>query len=321
MNWKPSASPEDKLQITCVGAGTIGSGWAAHFLARGHDVSIWDPAQNSKERAQGLISAAWPSLTELGLDAGADRTRLKFSGTLAEALADADYIQESAFEDLSTKQDLFALIDEHAAAGAVIGSSTSCLDMNDIAATSQNQDRMLVAHPFNPPYLVPLVEIVAGKRTSKQALDWLVAFMKSNAKAPVVLHKYVEGFIANRFQEAIWRETLNLLDEGVATAEDLDIALIEGPALRWPLLGQLLTYQLGGGAGGIENYIELCKESFQSQGLGRFAAPMITDEMKATLSAAAQNQAAGLSQDELIKKRDAFLVSTLRERKRLADKS
>ena len=315
--WTPSSPPENSFRIACIGGGTIGAGWAAHFLARGHDVAIWDPAPDIEERAQQIISIAWPSLTKLGLAQGADRSRLQFAGSLAEAVAEADYVQESAYEDLATKQEIFALIDQHSPDGAVIGSSTSCLNMTDISLKSRIPERMLVAHPFNPPYLIPLVEIVGGEKTSEQALDWLVTFMRHNAKAPVVLHKYIEGFIANRYQEALWRETLNLLNEGVSTAKDLDTALIEGPSLRWPLLGQLLTYHLGGGPGGIDNYIDLCMEAFQSPGLARFPAPVITADLKATLTSAAENQASGLSHDDLARKRDAFLVSILLERERL----
>ena len=317
MMWNPLASPTDKLRIACVGAGTIGSGWAALFLAHGHDVAVWDPAPGNTKAVKHNISLAWPALEVLGLATGADQSRIDFFPSLAEAVAGADYVQESVAEDLALKQEIFARIDQHSPRDAVICSSTSCLDTTEIAAKVRHPDRMLVAHPTNPPHLIPLVEICGGEKTSDKPLDWLVAFMKNNAKAPVVLQKYVEGFIMNRFQEAIWRETLVLLAEGVATAEDLDTALIEGPAMRWPLLGQLLTYHLGGGPGGIGNYIDLCQEAFQSPGLARFAAPLIDADLKATLTAAAEHQAAGLSHDDLIRKRDAFLISLILEKKRL----
>ncbi|MDK1030253.1 MAG: 3-hydroxyacyl-CoA dehydrogenase NAD-binding domain-containing protein, partial [Anaerolineae bacterium] len=212
-------APQDVRRIACIGAGPIGAGWAASFLARGYHVTAYlhEPAEESSLRA--LIDNAWISLESLGLSEGASLDNLQCTNDLAAAVANIDFIQESAPENLEIKQALFARLDELTAPNVIIASSTSGLPMTEIQAVCTNPQRMVVGHPFNPPYLLPLVEIVKGVNTAPETVQWLVDFYKSAGKAPLVLSREIPGFIATRLQEAIWREALHMVANDEATVE------------------------------------------------------------------------------------------------------
>ena len=233
--------------VAIVGAGTIGSGWAAQFLAAGLDVVGWDPAPDGEARMRRLVDAAWPALEELGLAGGASRERLRYAETLAEAVAGADFVQESAFESTAVKVKLLGEIDAAAPPETVIASSTSGLDMSELQSQCARPERTVVGHPFNPVYMVPLVEVAPGRRTAEETVQWACRFYDAVGKSAVVCAAGLYGFLANRLQIAMFREALHMMVAGEATVEDLDRCISEGPGLRWAIMGPFLTFHLGGG--------------------------------------------------------------------------
>ena len=220
--------------VACIGAGVIGGGWVAHFLARGFQVRAWDPAPDAAERLARLVDAAWPALTELGLADGADPGNLTVTSSIAEAVEGAGFVQESAPEKLELKQRLLAEIDAATPAGVVIASSTSGFSMTEMQVAAANPKRLVVGHPFNPPYLIPLVEVVGGELTEPWAVEAAADFYRHVGKSVITMDRELPGFIANRLQEALWREALHMVANGEATVEQIDAAITEGPGLRWP---------------------------------------------------------------------------------------
>lgn len=230
-------APHDVTKVTSIGGGPIGGGWAAHFLARGYDVTLYLHDPSEAAAFQAILDTAWVSLTALGLAQGASKDRLKIVYDLEEAVKDAQFIQESAPERLEMKQALYKELGRLVPSGVVIGSSTSGLMMSDIQTQCDTPERCVIGHPFNPPYLLPLVEIVGGKQTDPAAVKWAEAFYKIAGKAPLVMKKEIPGFVATRLQEALWREALHMVANGEATPEDIDTALINGPAPRMAVQG------------------------------------------------------------------------------------
>jgi len=300
--------PDLVVNVTCIGAGPIGAGWAAYFLSRGYKVTsyIHDPAEESSLR--NLIGDAWPSLEQLGIVEGATLDNLRCTSDLSVALADAHFVQESAPEILELKQNLYQEIDRHLVANVVVASSTSGLPMTDIQATCSHPERTVVGHPFNPPYLLPLVEIVAGKKTAQEAVRWLVQFYKVAGKAPLVLKKEIPGFIATRLQEAIWREALHMIVNDEASVEDIDFAIVNGPGPRWAMMGPCLTYHLGGGEGGMEYCLEQFGPAFELP-WSRLAAPKLTPELANALIEGSKRVAGDRDYSTLNRQRDAGLVA------------
>jgi carnitine 3-dehydrogenase len=249
-------APADVEQVTCIGAGVIGGGWVAYYLARGYRVVAWDPAPNAEERLRHLVGAAWPALTELGLAEGASIDHLTVAPTLAEACAGADFVQESAPEDLDLKRTLLADISAATPAGVVISSSTSGYGMSEMATKAEHAERLVVGHPFNPPYLIPLVEVVGGTATDADVVAWTSDFYRQAGKSVITMEREVPGFVANRLQEALWREALHMVEAGEATVEEIDLSITDGPGLRWALQGPMLTFHLAGGQGGMAHMLD-----------------------------------------------------------------
>ncbi|MFI0418734.1 3-hydroxyacyl-CoA dehydrogenase NAD-binding domain-containing protein [Spongiactinospora sp. 9N601] len=307
--WQPSVAPGAVDRIACVGAGVIGGGWVAHFLARGHRVTAWDPAPDAGERLRRIVGAAWPALESLGLADGATPDRLTVAATLEEAVADAEFVQESAPENLALKSDLLARIDAAAPIGVVVGSSTSGYRMTDMQAAAAHPERLVVGHPFNPPYLVPLVEVVGGERTERAAVEWAAEFYTLTGKTVVVMDREVTGFIANRLQEALWREALHMIADGAATVAQIETAVTAGPGLRWPFHGPSTTFHLAGGEGGIAHALD----HFGVDGpWTRLDSPPLTDELREALVTGAAEVTGGRSAAELIAERDRRLIAVLR---------
>lgn len=248
--FKP-INPADVKAVTCLGAGPIGAGWAAYFLAHGYTVTSYMHSLDEEPALRCLIENAWISLTQLGLCEGASLANFSCTNNLKDAVATADFIQESVPENIDLKQGVYAQLGDLVPANVVIASSTSGLSMTDIQANCATPLRTVVGHPFNPPYLLPLVEIVKGQQTAPEAVAWLVEFYKIAGKAPLVLRKEIAGFIATRLQEAIWREALHMVDNDEATVEEIDFAITHGPGPRWALMGPCLTFHNGGGEGGM----------------------------------------------------------------------
>lgn len=241
-----------KIQrIAVVGAGVIGASWTAFYLSKGFDVAVTDPAPGARERLDAALA------NFLGERAGTLASRVAFEPTLDAALEGADFVQENGPERLDFKRELYRRIDARLPAHVLVASSSSGLKMSDIqTACDAHPQRCLVAHPFNPPHLIPLVELVGGAATSADAIARAKRFYDSLGKVTIVLNKERAGHVANRLAAALFREVYYLVGEGVVSVEDADKAVSWGPGLRWGLMGQSLVYHLGGGEGGIAHFLE-----------------------------------------------------------------
>ena len=242
-------------RVACVGSGLVGQGWAALFAVNGYEVVLQDITEEKLVEAVERTAHHINTLVNAGLAKGPDDAiaRLNSTTSLEEALSDADFVIESVFESLEVKCPLFAEMDRIAPAGVVLASSTSGFMMSDIAKDMElHPERAIVAHPWNPVHLVPLVELSPGEKTNQGTVDLTYRIMEDIGRVPVVLKKEVLGFIANRLSAVLWREALDLVNQGVASVEEVDKAIRAGPGIRWAIMGPYLTYHLGGGKGGIE---------------------------------------------------------------------
>ena len=245
-------TPENVKQVTCVGVGTIGAGWAAYYLSRGYDVVATDPGPNAEENLHGAVSDAWPVVSELGLAKGASIDRLSFSSDLAEAVSNADFIQESAPDREELKIELFEQIGNSAPANTIIASSSSDFLPSRLASKCRNPERCIIGHPFAPSYLMPLVEVVGGEQTSAEVMVWAMDFYTHIGKKALRLKKEINSYIANRFQNVVLNEAISLVEQGICDFDDVDAAVSYGPGLRWAFAGPALCYHLGGGKGGAQ---------------------------------------------------------------------
>jgi carnitine 3-dehydrogenase len=304
-------APEDVRTVACVGAGVIGGGWAAYFLARGYDVAAWDPAPDAEARLRHVVDAAWPALTDLGLADGASRERLVVEPDLASACARADVVQESAPEDLELKRKLLADIDAATPPDVVISSSTSGYAMSEMQDRCVHPERTVVGHPFNPPYLIPLVEVVGGTATAPEVVTWAADFYRHAGKSVITMEREVPGFIANRLQEALWREALHMVNAGEATVEQIDLSITDGPGLRWPVHGPMLTFHLAGGQGGMAHMLDHFGPSLKSPWT-RLVAAELTPALRDAVVDGCEREAAGRSIDDLVAERDRGVIGILR---------
>src|SRR5712675_284147 len=235
-------------RIAIVGTGVIGASWAAQYLARGFDVVATDPAPNAEANLRKYVDAAWGQLEAIGLSPGATRDRLSFTPDMKAALAQADLVQENAPERPEFKMKLFADMDDATPADSLIASSSSGITPSVMQTKCKRPERVLVGHPFNPPHIIPLVEVVGGTKTSQEAIQQAMRFYASIGKKAIHLKKELPGHVANRLQAALYREILYLIQQGVLNVEDTDAAVCFGPGLRWGVMGQSLQWHLGGGA-------------------------------------------------------------------------
>ena len=245
----------DIKTFAAIGSGVIGSGWVARALANGLDVIAWDPAPGAEEQLRKRVANAWPALEKQGLKAGASPSRLRFVATVEECVATADFIQESAPERLDLKIELHAKISAAARANVLIGSSTSGLLPSEFYAQAQHPERCVVGHPFNPVYLLPLVEVVGGVKTSPDAVAAAMQVYRDLGMKPLHVRKEIPGFIADRLLEAMWRESLHLVNDGIATTGEIDDAIRYGAGIRWSFMGSFLIYTLAGGDAGMRHFM------------------------------------------------------------------
>ncbi|QIK05559.1 L-carnitine dehydrogenase [Streptomyces sp. ID38640] len=309
-------APEDVRRIACIGAGVIGGGWVAHFLARGYDVTAWDPAADAEDKLRRLVAAAWPALERIGLAEGAAQDRLTIAPTLAEAVAHADFVQESAPEKLELKRSLLAELAAATRPGVVIASSTSGYPMTDMQTAAEDAGRLVVGHPFNPPYLIPLVEVVGGEQTDREAVTWASRFYDLAGKSVITMDRELPGFIANRLQEALWREALHMVANGEASVEDIDASITEGPGLRWAFMGPCLTFALAGGEGGMAHMLDHFGPSLKSPWT-RLEAPELDRELRDAMVDGCREAAGGRTYAELVAARDQGVIDVLRATGRL----
>lgn len=297
-------------KITVVGTGVIGNGWIARFLAQGFDVVAFDPAEGAQERTQKALDQAWPSLEKIGLAEGADRNRLIFVSTIEEAVCDADLIQENVPEREDLKKSVLASIDTYAKVDAIIGSSTSGIMPSVLQEGLKYPERLIVAHPFNPVYILPLVELVAGSKTDANIVNRAKNFYASVGMKPLIIQKEIEGHLADRLMEALWREALHLVNDGVATTEEVDAAIVYGAGLRWAQMGPFLTFHLAGGEKGMRHMLEQFGPALKLPWT-KLEAPELTDELKEKVIKGCESHANDTTIAELEDKRNAFLVELL----------
>src|SRR5204862_5289587 len=278
-------------RIAIVGAGVIGASWAAEYLARGFDVIVTDPGSNAEANLRKYIDEAWKDLTNIGLSKGASRDRLTFTTDMKEALAKADFVQENGPERPDFKMKLFADMDDAAPIDSIIASSSSGITPSVMQSKSKHPERILVGHPFNPPHIIPLVEVVGGTKSSPEAIQTAMAFYASIGKKPIHLKKELPGHVANRLQAALYREMLYLIEQGVLSVEDTDAAVCYGPGLRWGVTGQSLQWHLGGGAGGIKHFMDHLMDPLQGM-MKALGTPNITPALKQTVIDGVMREAA-----------------------------
>ncbi len=304
-------------RVAVVGTGVIGASWAACFLAAGLDVVATDPAPGAEAALRQAVAAHWPAMTRLGLAEGATQDRLTFAPAIEAAVAGADFVQENGPERLELKRQIMQRIDAAAAPQVPIASSSSTLMASEFQQGCAEPGRVLLGHPFNPPHLIPLVEVVGGALTSESALDAAVAFYTACGKRPIRLAREMRGHVANRLQAALWQEAFHLVREGVVSATDLDTAIAHGPGLRWALLGPFLNLHLSGGAGGFAHMLAHLGPPTEAmwRDLGQVHLADGTD--KAVLHSV-QQELAPLDMAATVASRDDVLLSLL-QMKRAAD--
>ncbi|NEY89521.1 3-hydroxyacyl-CoA dehydrogenase NAD-binding domain-containing protein [Tabrizicola oligotrophica] len=292
-------------KIAVIGAGVIGASWAALFLASGREVAVHDPVA-TEASVRDYIDRAWPTLTELGLVKG--RGVLTFHATTAEAVRDADFIQESVPERIALKHALYAEIEPALKPGAVVASSASGLTLSEMQAGWRNPGPLVLGHPFNPPHLIPLVEVMGNARTAAGMVEAAERFYKAVGKVTIRVHREVPGHVANRLQAALWREAIHLVQSGVASVEDVDTAVWAGPGLRWAAMGPTMLFHLGAGEGGLAAFCDRYADSFNRwwDDLGKLH---LNPELSSRLVAGVQEATGTVPTIELAAKRDALIAA------------
>ena len=298
-------------RVAVIGCGTVGASWAALFLGHGLDVAAYDPSPGAEDRLQSFVDHALDQLAELGTR---EKGELRFSGDLTDVLGAADFVQENVPEDEALKRRMLADIDALAAEGVIVASSTSALLRSSIVADCKTPHRFIVAHPFNPPHLVPLVELVGEDESIVQQA---AEFYRTLGRRPVVLRREMPGHIANRLSSALYREAVYLVEQGVASVADIDAALCNGPGLRWAVMGPHMTYHLGGGPGGIEHYLSHLGPS-QVRRWSSLGNPTLSSEVQMRIVEGVAEEAGDHSIQELEERRDRALLEILKSRTEVA---
>jgi len=304
-------------RITIIGTGVIGASWTALFLAKGLDVIATDVAPDAEATLKRFVKAAWPALERLGLAPGASQSRLAFTKDLPAAVKAADLVQENGPERIDFKKTLYRQLDELLPSDVIIASSSSGLTMSEIqSACPSHPERCVIGHPFNPPHLVPLVEIVGGSQTSEATIQRAIDFYTGLGKQAVRLRKEVPGHVANRLQAALAREVYHLVAEGVVSVTDVDKALCWGPGLRWGIMGNVMLNHLGGGPGGIEHFFDQFTGPMTAwwKVLG---SPELTPAVKQKLIAGLHEEVGSRSIAELEAERDEVLLALLEARRKV----
>jgi carnitine 3-dehydrogenase len=298
-------------QIAIIGTGVIGASWTALFLAKGLDVIATDIAPDAEVSLRRFVKAAWPALERLGLAPGASQSRLTFTADLPAAVRAADFVQENGPERIDFKQKLYGQLDELLPPEVIIASSSSGIPMSQIQPGARaHPERCVIGHPFNPPHLIPLVEIVGGAKTSAETIQRADEFYTSIGRKTVRVNKEMQGHVANRLQAALAREVYYLVAEGVVSAADVDTALSWGPGLRWGVMGNMMLNHLGGGPGGIEHFFQQFTGPMTAwwKVLGQ---PVLTPEVQTKLIDSVHAEVGSRSIAELESQRDEVLLGLL----------
>lgn len=296
--------------VGVVGGGLIGMSWASLFLAQGCDVIVIDPDPDAADRLKAFLPTAWANLTALGLTSSDTAPTPTVTDDIA-ALRHVDFVQENGPERLDAKQAIIAALEKVIRPEVIIASSTSSLCASDMQAGARAPERILVAHPMNPPHLVPMVELVAGRDTSEEAVKGAERFYAQMQRVCIRVKREVPGHLANRLTSALFREAVHLVAEGIADVEDVDKAIAYGPGLRWALMGPHLTYHMGGGQGGYRGYLDHLGPT-QEERWKSLGHPTLSEAVKAALIAGVEEELAHLDEATLIERRDAALVEILK---------
>jgi len=299
-------------RVSVIGAGTIGASWAAYFLARGFEVGAYDPLPNGETFARRFIDNAWPTLEKLNaVQPGADRKRFEFFKEPVAAVKGAEFVQESGPEREDLKIELFATLDAALPPETVIATSSSGLLISRVSAKCIHPQRCVIGHPFNPPHLIPLVEVVGGAKTSPEAITKAMNFYRDIGKHPIHIRKEVRGHVANRLQAALWREAVHLVTEGVVSVADADAAIAYGPGLRWALMGPHLTFHMAGGEGGMTHFMSHIGPAIQGW-MDDLGQTRLTPEVQEAIINGVTEEAAGRSMADLQRWRDRKLIEILK---------
>ena len=296
--------------VAIVGTGVIGASWAAYYLSRGFNVVATDPGPNAETNLRKYVDEAWTTLNKSGMSSGASRDRLTFEPKMAQALAKADFVQENAPERPDFKAKLFAEMDDATPPDSILASSSSGITMDVIQSGCKRPERCVIGHPFNPPHVIPLVEVVGGAKTSPATIEKAMAFYASIGKKPIRLFKALPGHVANRLQAALYKEVLYLIQQGVLSVEDADAAVSYGPGPRWGVMGPSLQWHLGGGPGGINHYMEHLMDPLA--GLMKvLGTPNVTPELKQTVTDGVMRMAGNRSVEQLAEEENEVLTGLL----------
>ena len=300
-------------RVAIIGAGVIGASWTTVFLARGMDVVASDPAPGAEEALRKIVDAQWPAMQQIGLSPAASMERLQFVASPEDAVADAGFVQENGPERLDIKRDLFRRLDEAAPPAALLATSTSTITISEFQdACTRHPERVVLGHPFNPPHLIPLVEVGGGKQTALDAIERALNFYRAMGKHPIHLRREIMGHVANRLQAALWQEAFNLVKAGVASVADVDAAIAHGPGLRWSLLGPFMNLHLSGGVGGVGALFG--KPLWHAtEGMWRDLGSVTVDaDLGALVVAGVSDEVGERDLTEVIRQRDEVLVKLLK---------
>ena len=297
--------------VAVVGTGVIGASWAAFFLARGLDVTATDPAPGAEQRLREAVQRHWPTMQRMELADGASPERLRFDAELERALDGCDFVQESGPERADFKADLYARMDAATPPRVLLASSSSGLPVSGMQARCKTPQRVVLGHPFNPPHLIPLVEVGGGDATSPDSIQRAMDFYAALGKRPIHVRREIAGHIANRLQAALWREAFHLVDQGVASVSDIDTAIAHGPGLRWALMGPFMNLHLSGGQGGMQHLLEHLGGPIESwwRDLGN---PAMTEVLKDSVVQGVAEARGMRREEELERTRDELLTDLIR---------
>ncbi|WP_279356552.1 3-hydroxyacyl-CoA dehydrogenase NAD-binding domain-containing protein [Methylobacterium indicum] len=301
-------------RVAVIGTGVIGASWVSQCLARGLDVTATDPAPGAEARLRETVARHWPVLEQIGLAPGASPERLTFVAEPEEAVAQADFVQENGPERLEIKHETYRRLDAAAAPDVVLATSSSGLTPSAIQTACRHPGRVVLGHPFNPPHLVPLVEVLGGERTDEGAVAAAMAFYQSLGKRPIRLRRELVGHVANRLQAALWREAFHLVGTGAATVADIDAAIAHGPGLRWALMGPCLLNHLSGGPGGLAHTLDHLGPLMEAM-WADLGDPRLTPALKQTLVQGLEQALEGRDRDAMVAERDRLLVDLVRQKR------
>ena len=302
-------SPIDKIAI--IGTGVIGSGWTLRLLAKKKEIYVFEPSIKQKKFLLDEIKRTTKSLKNFYKISTISTKKLYFKKTIRDAVKDVDLIQENVPENEKIKKKIVKEISKWSKPNAIIASSSSGLLPSRIQSACKNPARFIIAHPFNPVYLLPLVEIVKGKKTKLDFIKKSEIFYRSLGMIPLIVKKEVEGYLSDRLQESMWRESLHIINENIASTDDLDKAIIHGPGLRWSLMGTFLTFHLAGGKHGMKHMLNQFGPSLKLPWT-KLKAPKLTKKLSNRIIKGTKKQSKGKSIKELTTIRDNFLIDLLK---------